>query len=107
MDNDNHDTQSHARHRTLIVVNCVLAVAVAGVAMTSSVTGQPGTARSRGNYTAISANMQGGNASAVFVLDASNQEMVAVRWNDSRRSLEGIGFRNLAEDAKTQAPTGR
>ncbi|MCA9277621.1 MAG: hypothetical protein H6815_02395 [Phycisphaeraceae bacterium] len=107
MQSEHNELRAHARHKLLIVLNCGLAVAVAGVATTSSVIGQAGQARGRGNYTAISANMQGGNSSAIFILDAANQEMVAVRWNDSRRSLEGIGYRNLTEDAKSQAPTTR
>lgn len=44
----------------------------------------------------------GGSNSAVFILDAANREMVAVRWDQSKRSLTGIGYRNLDTDAKSQ-----
>lgn len=63
--------------------------------------------RARGDYTMIGAEYQGGNSNAILVLDATNREMIALRWNDSRKQLEGIGFRDLAADAAANVQPGR
>lgn len=93
------------KDRGLIALNVVLLVLLAGVTLSSTgVVGQsqPG-ARSRGDYTAVGGKIQGGNANAIFVLDAVNQELVALRWNETTKSLEGIDFRDLARDARAAA----
>ena len=39
------------------------------------------------------------------MLDASNQELIALKWDRTRSSLDAIGFRDLVDDAaKQQAP---
>lgn len=92
-------------HR-LVAINVGLALCVGVAAVVSPLEAQQGqpAKRSRGDYSAVSAAMQGGNSDAIFVLDAANQEMVIVRWNDSKRTLEGIGYRSLADDASAAAP---
>ena len=59
----------------------------------------------RGDYTMESGRIQGGNTNAVYIVDAANQEFVAVRWNNSGKALDGIGYRNLQAD--TLAVPGR
>ena len=56
-------------------------------------------ARGRGEYTLISGRVQGSSTHAVYLLDSSNHELVALGWDRNRARLEPIGFRNLAEDA--------
>ncbi len=95
------------KDRGLIALNVVLLVLLAGVTLSSTgVVGQSQPAgRSRGDYTAVGGAIQGGNANAIYVLDAVNQELIALRWNESTKSLEGIDYRNLARDAAA-TPTG-
>ena len=50
----------------------------------------------------VSGRIIGGNANAVYIVDSSNQEMIAVRWNESSKSLDGLGYRDLSADAQTQ-----
>jgi hypothetical protein len=66
---------------------------------------QPASARRPGRYTMVGGRVQGGNTSAIYILDSTNQEMVAVRWDDSRKVLAPIGFRDLTAD--TQVRPGR
>lgn len=62
--------------------------------------------RARGQYTMVSGEIQGGgDASAIYITDSVNQEMVALRWNNSRKELDGLGFRDL--DADLNAQPGR
>ncbi len=35
-------------------------------------------------------------------LDSVNQEMIALRWDSSRRSFTGLGYRSLDTDSKIQ-----
>lgn len=67
--------------------------------------GQPGAGRARGEYTMLSGKTNTGNTNAVYVLDAANQEVVAMRWDASRQKLITMGYRNLAADV--QAPPTR
>ncbi len=98
-----HDPASRRWRRSLVALNLVLAAAV-GATFVVEATGQSGAPRGRGEYTMIGGEVQGGNANAIYVLDGSNQEMIALRWNDSRNRLEGIGFRDLDKDTQEKAP---
>lgn len=88
--------------RGLIALNvallAVLAVTVLGP-QADAQRGQP--VRARGQYTLIGGQIQGGNTNAVYILDSTNQELVVVRWSGSNKSLDGIGYRNLAADASS------
>lgn len=88
--------------RGLIALNAglVLALGLAVVVPQAMADRQP--SRARGVYTMLNGTIQGGNADAVYIVDSANQEMVVVRWNDGRTSLEGIGYRNLNNDASAQ-----
>ena len=55
--------------------------------------------RSRGEYAMVSIKPPAGNGDVIFVIDASNQDMVGLRWDAGVRRLTGIGYRNLASDA--------
>ena len=59
--------------------------------------------RGRGDYTMVGGKIQGGTGSCVYVLDAANQQLIAVRWNDTRKTLEGIDYRNVARDVGANA----
>lgn len=58
------------------------------------------TPRPRGDYTAVSGRFQGGTSNAVYILDASNQELLALTWDRSRNELDVIGHRKLSDDAQ-------
>jgi hypothetical protein len=82
-------------------VNAGLLLALgAAVVVPTALARQPG--RARGAYTMLNGTIQGGNSDAIYVVDSANQEMMVLRWNDGRNSLEGIGYRSLSADATSQ-----
>ena len=87
--------------RGLIALNASLLVALGFVALAgpAGAQNQPGT-RVRGEYTMVAGEMQGGNSSAIYIIDSANQELIALRWDESRRTLMGLGFRDIDADSK-------
>ncbi|MGP1347511.1 MAG: hypothetical protein ACTS3F_12715 [Phycisphaerales bacterium] len=63
-------------------------------------------ARQRGDYAMIGARVQGIAESAVFIVDSANQDMVALRYDQSSKSMTPLGYRNIAADGR-QASGGR
>ena len=96
------------RHTGLLALNGVLIVALGAVTLlpASEAGAQRSTApgadirRARGDYTMVSGQFQGLAESGIYIIDAANQELVAVRWDRSRRNLAPIGFRDLSFDAR-------
>lgn len=81
----------------LIALNAGLLVVLGIVSIAQA---QPG-ARARGNYAMVGGEyLGGGGANAVYILDAANQELIAVKWDESRKVLDGIGYRDLNKDAQ-------
>ncbi|HZW08971.1 MAG TPA: hypothetical protein VFF69_03630 [Phycisphaerales bacterium] len=94
------------RRRWLIAANLGLAGAIVVAAFAGSAAGLQPASRARGQYTMVAGEIQGGgDASAIYVIDSINEEMVALRWNQSRGELDGIDYRNLHEDGNKE--TGR
>lgn len=87
----------------LVALNAALLAILAIVTLAPPLvaSGQQAT-RARGRYTMVGGEIQGGNSNAIYVLDAANQEMVALRWDDSRKTLLGIGYRDLNDDAQVR-----
>ncbi|MEO1534168.1 MAG: hypothetical protein AAFS11_01215 [Planctomycetota bacterium] len=92
-------TQTHAKRRwPLIAVNAGLA-AVIGI--TALAPAQPDANRARGDYAIVGGEfLGGGGENAIYILDATNQDLIAVRWDRTRRALQGIGYRDLSMDAQ-------
>lgn len=101
-----------APSRRLIGLNLALLAVLGVVTIVTSLDAgaQPGAAgpgaaapaRTRGDYTVVSGRYQGGTSNAVYILDAANQELMALSWDRSRNELEVIGHRRLADDAQTK-----
>lgn len=90
------------RYRSIVAPIVVIAVllAVLMVQRTAPVAvAQALPNRARGEYTLVSGRLQNGGAHAIYVLDSSNHELIALRWDQSRQVLAGFGYRNLAGDA--------
>lgn len=109
-----HPPTSGAEHRSarrpgrpgLVVLNLVLlgvlgAVTLAPGAGAQPLRGDTQNPRVRGDYALVGGVSLGDNAATVYVLDSANRELVALRWNDSTKSLEGVGFRDLVRDANS------
>jgi hypothetical protein len=103
--------------RRLVQANAVLLLALGVLTIAAAMEGgpaagmpadaqPPASARPRGEYTMISGRIQGATTNAVYILDANNQELVALSWDRNRNRFVGIGYRSLLADGRTQ-PAGR
>ena len=90
----------------LVAVNAVLLLALGAVSLAPTALAQQGQ-RPRGEYLLLGGQMTGSPTNAVHVIDTSNQEMVTLRWDQSSKAFEGIGYRNLRLDAQGGAGGGR
>lgn len=92
-------TNAHAKRRwPWIAINAGLA-AVIGI--TALAPAQPDGNRARGQYAMVGGEfLGGGGENAVYILDSTNQDLIAVRWDRTRQSLQGIGYRDLSVDAQ-------
>ena len=84
----------------LIALNAVLLAVLALVTLAPSAVAQ--VARTRGEYLMVGGRVNGVDGSAVFIIDTRNQEMIAVAYNNSSSNVDGIGYRNLATDARAR-----
>lgn len=91
-----------SRRRALVILNIALA-GVLGFLMVSPPLSAQGP-RARGQYTMVGGQIQGGNSNAIYVVDATNQELIAVRWDESRKDISALGYRDLAADARAADP---
>ena len=87
-------------HRGLIAVNLALLALLAAVTLAPHAVAQRAGTRARGEYALVGGKIQGGNANAVYVIDGANQEMIALRWNETTKALEGVGYRDLLADGE-------
>ncbi len=91
------------QRKVLIGVNVGLLMAAAVVHWAASPGQAQSDPRSRGSYLIIGGEIQGGDANAIYVLDTINEELLAVRWNHSRRVLEVLGYRDVRRDTSQEA----
>jgi hypothetical protein len=85
--------------RSLVMLNGALLALIVGVNLVPQATAQNST-RGRGEYTMVAGGLDTGSAQGVYVIDSANAEMIVLRWNNSRKALDGIGFRSLQDDSK-------
>jgi len=94
------------RNSGLLALNAILLMAVVLFAMDRPAGAQNSaqppspTGRARGDYTMVSGRTPTGGGDAVYIIDVANQDMVALRWDTSKQSFTGIGYRDIAADAK-------
>jgi len=88
------------RHSGLIAINLALVAILAVLTVLPEGAEAQNTRRARGDYTMVAGEVQGMSEAAIYIVDSNNSEMVALRWDQSRKSLAPIGFRDLAADAR-------
>lgn len=59
---------------------------------------QPSPTRAVGNYVFVSGTVNGSPQEIVYVIDAVNREMVALRWDRNGSRVDILGFRDLFMD---------
>ena len=86
--------------RGLVIVNAALLLLLGAITLAPSSNAQRGGGRARGEYSMVSGKVSGSSAHVVYLVDSSNQDLVAVRWNESTKSLDSIGYRDLKDDSQ-------
>ncbi len=91
-------------HGALLALNALLLAALAATTFAPVADAQRTTAprRARGEYSMVSGQVQGLAEAAIYIIDSNNAELVAVRWDRSRRTLAPLGFRDLAADGRNR-----
>jgi len=84
--------------KALVWVNAALLVALAAVTLSPRATAQQAAPRASGKYMVVGAQPISGNSNVVYIIDSVNAEMVGLMWNQSRRTVDGVGFRDIDED---------
>jgi hypothetical protein len=102
----------NARHpiAALIGLNAALLLVLGLVVLTPSAGGQAGMTRARGTYTMVGGRIVGTPESAIYIVDAVNQELIATKWDRARKSLKGLGYQSLSarpRDVVAPADPGR
>ena len=80
----------------LIVLNAALLLALGVVKFAPQSVAQN---RPREAYTMVAGSINGQTAQVVYLVNETTQELVGVLWDDSKRELTGMGYRNLATDS--------
>ena len=86
--------------RPLLAINAVLVLAL-GVLTLGSVAGAQSGAqpnRAAGEYTMVAGRPQGLSEDALWIVDANNLELMAIRYDGSAGQLRFIDFRDLRAD---------
>lgn len=82
--------------RGLVVLNLLLLTLLAAVTFGSKADAQ---VRQRGEYTMVGGGANGANAGIVYVVDTVNNQMIALTYDQTNKSLVGVGSRDLGRDA--------
>lgn len=117
MPSPEHNAEHAPRHRSPlagpIAVNAVLLGALAMVTLQPAATAQSdeggalANQRVRGSYLMVGGDLSTGSSNAIWITDTTNQQLVAIRWDNSRGRIEGLGFRDLRQDAGREENPGR
>lgn len=95
-------THRNPRTQGLLVLNLALAGVIAWCGAARLAGAQPNAGRNRGEYTMNAGRTTAGGAHVVYVIDSANQEMIVLRWDQTRQAMTGTGYRNLAQDGQAQ-----
>ncbi|RMH14231.1 MAG: hypothetical protein D6695_01825 [Planctomycetota bacterium] len=89
-------------NRSLVALNIALVLVLGAVSLPRIAGAQNERSRSRGEYTMVEGVRGSGSSNAVYILDSVNAEMIVLLWDQGRRTLQGIGFRDLEDDVQAQ-----
>ena len=74
------------------------AVESAALAQAAGGAAQPSPTRAVGNYVFVSGTVNGSPQEIVYMIDAVNRELVALRWDRNGSRVDILGFRDLFMD---------
>lgn len=94
-------------HGGLIALNAALLAMLMLVTLAPGAWAQAKPKRPKGQYVMVDGKIQGVAEAAIYVFDTANQEMLALRWDRSRKVLQTLGHRDVADDALQAQKGGR
>ncbi len=94
-------------YRSLLWLNAALLLILALLALAPGAQARQPASRPHGQYAMVSAEVQGLTERAVVILDSANQQMVALRWDRSRKALAPLGYRDIGADIRLRERQGR
>ncbi len=99
------------KYGALIALNAALVGVLLLVSLPSGATAQQqgAASRGRGDYTMVAGQTQGSSEDAVWIVDAANEELMALRWDISRQNFQFIAYAPFSTRDLTQPvpPTPR
>lgn len=93
-------------YRGLLVLNAVLLAVLAMVVLSPRADAQAARGRAKGQYAMVGGKVQGVSESVIYVVDSANEELVAARWDRSRKVLVPLGHRDIQADAQLRQRQG-
>jgi hypothetical protein len=88
--------------RPLIFLNAGLLAALTAVTFMPSAVAQ---IRPRSTYTMVGGTVNGIVQGVAYITDETTNEVIAVSWYENQKRLVGLGYRNMTQDAATNART--
>lgn len=82
-----------------MLIAALLVMTAAPGVLAESLSTQP--SRVRGDYTMVAGKTTAGSIHAIYVVDAANQEIIALRW-DPRQKLIPVSYRSIEVDSRQQ-----
>jgi len=79
----------------LLALNGALLLVLGAVTFGPSAEAQ---VRARGSYTMVAGGVNGSASGAVYIVDTTNEELIALTYDPNSKELVGVGFRSLAAD---------
>lgn len=83
----------------LVLLNATLLAALAGVVLGPKALAQND--RRRAEYLITAGSVKGSEGAAIWIVDQTNQDLIALAWNVQQSQLDGLGYRDLAADGAT------
>ena len=81
--------------KRLLVLNGLLVASVAAITFSPTADAQQ---RYRGKYAMVAGRAQGSSPFILYIVDQNSRQLVAVRYDTSKKILEGMGYADLAKD---------
>lgn len=99
--------RTNSKIPALIALNAALLVVLGAVVLTPPASGQGagGSTRARGSYTMVGGRIIGTPEAAIYIVDGVNQELIAAKWDRTRKALKGLGYQSLADRPVTPVNT--
>lgn len=79
----------------LVVANVVALGFLATIELSAAARAQ---IRPRGTYSAATGRIEGTETNALYIVDESTQELIAVQWDPRTKQMKGLGYRNMVTD---------